>query len=144
MDKLSKEKRSSIMAAVHSKNTRTEMLVRHFLWSQGIRYRVHPKYLPGTPDIVIPKYKLVIFVNGCLWHGHENCPRGRTPKTRKKYWLSKIETNKNRDRSIQRKLKAKGWKYLTIWECQLRTQRAAMTNLPKLLNQIKRYITQIA
>jgi DNA mismatch endonuclease (patch repair protein) len=131
------EKRSRIMAAVHSKNTGTELTVRRFLWSRGIRYRLHPVYLPGKPDIVIPRCKLAIFVHGCFWHGHENCPRGRLPKSRIEYWKAKIETNKTRDRKIEEELEAQGWRYLVIWECQLRTQKAASINLPKVLDQVK-------
>ena len=124
------------MAAVHSKDTRAELLVRRFLWSHGIRYRIHSKYLPGKPDIVISRYRLAIFVHGCLWHGHENCPRGRIPKSRVKYWRNKIETNKSRDRLTEKKLKEKGWQQLVIWECQLRTQKAASITLPEVLIQI--------
>jgi len=137
VDTLRKEQRSSIMAAVHSKDTGTELMVRRFLWSRGIRYRIHPAYLPGKPDIVIPRCRLAIFVHGCFWHGHENCPSGRLPKSRVEYWKAKIETNKSRDHLIEEKLKAKGWRYLVIWECQLRTQKAASINLPEVLNQIK-------
>ena len=136
MDTVSQEKRSSIMSAVHSKNTRAELLVRRYLWSHGIRYRIHDKNLPGKPDIVIPRYKLAIFVHGCFWHGHENCSRGRLPKSRIEYWKAKIETNKSRDRLIKEKLKAKGWRQLAIWECQLRTKKAASLALPRVLNQI--------
>lgn len=136
MDTRSKEKRSLIMAAVHSKDTSTELLVRRFLWSHGIRYRVYPAYLPGKPDIVISRFKLAIFVNGCFWHGHENCPRGRPPKSRVSYWKSKIETNKERDRLVEQKLKAKGWRQLVIWECELRTQKAASITLPRILHTI--------
>jgi DNA mismatch endonuclease (patch repair protein) len=136
MDTLSKEKRSSIMAAVHSKDTSTELIVRRFLWSRGIRYRIHPSYLPGKPDIVIPRCKLAIFIHGCFWHGHENCSRGRLPKSRVKYWRNKIETNKSRDCLTEKKLKEKGWRQLVIWECQLRTQKAASITLPKVLDHI--------
>ena len=136
VDKVTKEKRSRIMAAVHNKDTGTELVVRRFLWSQGIRYRLHPTYLTGKPDIVIPRCRLAIFVHGCFWHGHENCPRGRLPKSRVEYWKAKIETNKSRDRLIEEKLKAKGWRHLVIWECQLRTQKAASIALPKVLDSI--------
>ena len=136
VDRVTKEKRSRIMAAVHSKDTGTELVVRRFLWSRGIRYRIHPAYLPGKPDIVIPRCKLAIFVHGCFWHGHENCSRGRLPKSRIEYWKAKIETNKSRDRLIEEKLKSKGWRQLVIWECQLRTKKAASMALPELLENI--------
>ena len=144
MDTRSKEKRSLIMAAVHSKDTSTELLVRRFLWSHGIRYRVHPAYLPGKPDIVISRCKLAIFVNGCFWHGHDNCSRGRPPKSRVRYWKSKIEANKKRDRLIEEKLKAKGWRQLVIWECELRTQKAASIALPRFLDSMLSMCPDIA
>jgi len=90
VDTRSKEKRSQIMAAVHSKNTSIELLVRRYLWSNGIRYRLHPANLPGKPDIVISRYKLAIFIHGCFWHGHENCSLGRLPKSRIEYWEKKL------------------------------------------------------
>lgn len=135
-DKFTPEKRSCIMAAVHSKDTRAEILLRRFLWSHGVRYRVHYKGLPGKPDIVVPRCKLVIFVHGCFWHGHDGCIRGRLPKSRLEYWKPKIEANKIRDRAVEEELEGKGWKYLVIWECQLRTQKAASRTLPEVLNRI--------
>ncbi|MBM3157686.1 MAG: DNA mismatch endonuclease Vsr [Chloroflexi bacterium] len=144
VDTRSKEKRSRIMAAVHSKNTTTELLVRRFLWSHGIRYRIHPSYLPGKPDIIISRCKLVIFVHGCFWHGHENCSRGRPPKSRVRYWKSKVKANKKRDCLIEEKLKAEGWRQLVIWECQLRTQKSASIALPKVLDSILDMCPEIA
>lgn len=136
MDTLSPEKRSRIMAAVHSKDTRAELLVRRFLWSHGIRYRIYYKGLPGKPDIVIPRYKLAIFIHGCFWHGHDGCIRGRLPKSRLEYWKPKIEANRNRDHRIEEELNEKGWRQIVIWECQLRTQKASSQTLPEVLNQI--------
>jgi len=136
VDRVTKEKRSRIMAAVHSKNTGTELAVRRFLWSHGIRYRVHAAYLPGRPDIVIPRRKLAVFVHGCFWHGHPGCSRGRLPKSRIQYWKAKIEANKNRDHLIKEKLEDKGWRQLVIWECQLRTRKAASISLPQILDSI--------
>lgn len=138
VDTRSKEQRSRIMAAVHSKNTSVELLVRRFLWSNGIRYRLHVPNLPGKPDIVIPRCKLAIFVHGCFWHGHENCSLGRLPKSRVEYWRKKIEKNKLRDRQVEEKLEAEGWRYLIIWHCQLRTKKAASITLPDLFAQIKK------
>lgn len=137
VDTRSREQRSRIMAAVHSKNTGTELLVRRFLWSRGIRYRIHPANLPGKPDIVVPRCKLAIFVHGCFWHGHENCPRGRLPKSSVEYWKTKITTNKLRDRQVEGKLEAEGWRHLVIWHCQLRTKKAASIALPELLDKIQ-------
>jgi len=138
VDTRTKEQRSRIMAAVHSENTTPELLVRKYLWSNGIRYRLHPKNLPGKPDIVILRCKLAIFVHGCFWHGHENCSLGRLPKSRVEYWRNKIKKNKLRDRAVEEKLKAKGWRVLIIWHCQLRTKKSASTELPKLLDAIKK------
>jgi DNA mismatch endonuclease, patch repair protein len=140
MDTRTPEKRHEIMSAVHSKNTTSELIVRKFLWANGIRYRLHVKNLPGRPDIVIPKLKLVIFVNGCLWHGHDGCPRARLPETRREYWQEKVEANKKRDTRVQNDLTDMGWRYLTIWHCQLRTQKAANESLPMILANIQKYI----
>lgn len=135
-DTQTKEQRSKIMAAVHSKDTSIEILVRRYLWSHGIRYRLHPKNLPGKPDIVIPKKKIAIFVHGCFWHGHENCSLGRLPKSRVEYWQDKIEKNKIRDRQVIERLETEGWRCIVVWHCQLRTKKAASFELPKLLDTL--------
>lgn len=137
MDTRSKEKRSEIMAAVHSKDTGPEMLVRRFLWSKGMRYRVHAANIPGRPDVAVRRHKLAIFVHGCFWHGHEDCSRGRLPKSRLEYWGPKIEANKKRDIAIAEQLKWEGWHQVVVWECQLRTQQAAAAALQQLWNDIR-------
>ena len=137
MDTRSKEKRSQIMAAVHSRDTGPEMLVRRFLWSKGMRYRVHVANVPGTPDIAVRRHKLAIFVHGCFWHGHDNCSRGRLPGSRLEYWGEKIHANRHRDAAITEQLNQEGWRQLVVWECQLRTQRAASITLPRLLDEIR-------
>jgi len=137
VDTRSKEKRSEIMAAVHSKDTGPEMLVRRYLWSKGMRYRVHAADIPGRPDIAVRRHKLAIFVHGCFWHGHEDCPRGRLPKSRLDYWGPKIDANKKRDAAIAEQLKREGWHQLVVWECQIRTQKAAAAALPQLWNDIR-------
>lgn len=137
MDTRSKEKRGEIMAAVHSKDTGPEMLVRRYLWSKGMRYRVHAANIPGRPDIAVRRYKLAIFVHGCFWHGHEGCPRGRLPKSRLEYWRPKIDANRKRDAAIADQLNQQGWRQIVIWDCQLRTQRAAATSLPQLWDDIR-------
>ena len=144
VDQVTKEERSRIMAAVRSKDTGAELAVRRFLWSRGIRYRIRPTSLPGRPDIVIPRCKLAIFVHGCFWHGHENCPRGRLPKSRVEYWKAKIEANRSRDCVIAGRLEERGWQQLVIWECQLRTQKAASVSLPRILDSISSMCPQIA
>ena len=112
------EQRSRNMSAIKSKNTKPEIKVRKVLHSMGYRFRLHSKDLPGSPDIVLPKYKTVIFVHGCFWHRHENCKYASTPKTRKEFWESKFKANLKRDKEIQEKIKNIGWHSVVIWECE--------------------------
>ena len=114
------EQRSRNMSAIKSKNTKPEIAVRKLLHSMGYRFRLHRKDLPGSPDILLPKYKTVIFVHGCFWHRHENCKYATTPKTRKEFWEKKFRENINRDNLNQANLSLKGWKIIIIWECQLK------------------------
>ena len=114
------EKRSRNMSAIRSKNTKPEIAVRKLLHSMGYRFRLHRKDLPGSPDIVLPKYKTVIFVHGCFWHRHENCKYATTPKTRREFWENKFSANKIRDQKIHKEIKILGWKSIIIWECQLK------------------------
>lgn len=136
MDTRTQEERSRIMAAVQSKNTGPELLVRRFLWSKGMRFRIHVSSLPGTPDIAVRRLRLAIFVHGCFWHGHDGCQRGRLPKSRLEYWGAKIEANKRRDAATAEQLSRQGWHQLVIWDCQLRTQQAAAVALPRLWCEI--------
>ena len=106
------------MAAIKSKNTKPEIVVRKMLYALGYRFRLHRKDLPGSPDIVLPKYKKVIFVHGCFWHRHENCKYASTPKTRKEFWNKKFTTNIERDIQIQEKIKNIDWRSVVIWECE--------------------------
>ena len=112
------EQRSRNMSAIKSKNTKPEIKVRKILHSMGYRFRLHSKDLPGSPDIVLPKYKTVIFVHGCFWHRHENCKYASTPKTRKEFWNKKFTENKKRDSEIQEKIKILDWRSIVIWECE--------------------------
>ena len=114
--------RSKNMSAIKSKNTKPEVEVRKLLHSMGFRFRLHKKDLPGSPDIVLPKYKTVIFVHGCFWHRHENCKYASTPKTRKEFWESKFKANVKRDLEIQEKIKNIGWQSVVIWECQVKNK----------------------
>jgi len=116
----SKEIRSFNMSCIRDKNTKPELLVRKFLHSNGFRYRLHVKNLPGKPDIVLPKYKTIIFIHGCFWHGHEHCKYFVIPKTRSEWWLNKINTNILNDVKASQILMNNGWKIITIWECQLK------------------------
>lgn len=120
MDKLTKEQRHRCMAAIRSKDTKPEMVVRRFLFSRGFRYRLNHPRLPGRPDVVLRKYRTVIFVNGCFWHGHDDCKYFKLPQTNTAFWQAKIERNKARDAADRRKLVAMGWRCITVWECQLK------------------------
>lgn len=134
-DTVSRKRRSEIMSNVKSSNTKPEILVRKFLYSKGIRFRLHDKKLPGKPDIKVPKFKVVVFINGCFWHGHKSCKIYVMPKTNKTFWYSKIENNINRDRKNKSKLKRLGWKVITVWECDLKTKKREST-LQRLVNNI--------
>lgn len=112
--------RSYNMSMIKGKDTKPEMLVRRFLFGNGFRYRVNLKGLPGKPDIVLRKYGVVIFINGCFWHGHENCKYFKIPKTRSDWWQDKIERNIKRDAKVRDELRQIGWRTMVIWECQLK------------------------
>lgn len=115
-DVVSPDKRSEMMSGIQGKNTKPEMLVRKGLFRLGFRFRIHVSKLPGKPDIVLPKYKAVIFINGCFWHGH-NCSLFRWPSTRPAFWREKITSNKNRDLQVKDLLAKQGWRMLVLWEC---------------------------
>ena len=110
--------RSQVMSRVRSKNTGPELLVRRALWDAGIRYRLHYKNMPGNPDLVLVGRHAVVFVHGCFWHRHENCPRTRTPKTRVEWWTAKLARNRERDAEVRSLLEASGWRIFVIWECE--------------------------
>ena len=120
VDKFSKETRSYNMSQIRSTNNKPEELVRKYLFSKGFRYRKNDKRLPGSPDIVLPKYKTVIFVNGCFWHGHEGCKHFVWPKNNAEFWKNKIESNISRDQKKTEALKKQGWKVIVVWECDLK------------------------
>lgn len=120
MDVHSKETRSYNMSRIKGRNTKPEELVRKYLFSKGFRYRKNDKRLPGTPDIVLPKYKTVIFVNGCFWHGHKECRYFVHPQNNAEFWETKINANIERDRKKAEQLSELGWCVITIWECQLK------------------------
>jgi len=127
--------RSENMSRIRSTNTKPEEIVRKYLFSKGFRYRKNDKRYPGKPDIVLPKYRTVIFVNGCFWHMH-GCSRSRLPKSNQEYWRPKIERNIERDADTKKKLEAEGWKVIVIWECELK-KRIANERLSRLCEQIK-------
>ncbi len=117
---MTSSQRSYNMSRIHSKNTGAEIVVRNRLWRKGFRYRIGTKDLPGSPDIVLPKYRTVIFVHGCFWHGHDDCKYYTVPKTNTDFWVAKVARNKERDQEVWRKLEAKGWYVIIVWECQLK------------------------
>lgn len=119
-DTMTPEQRSRCMAAIRGKDTKPEMTVRRYLFSRGLRYRVQVRKLPGNPDIVLPKYKTVIFVDGCFWHGHEGCKYFRMPKSNVEFWENKINRNIARDIRNRGELTALGWRVIRIWECDIR------------------------
>lgn len=118
-DTLSPRKRSERMSRVRSKDTKPEMRVRRLVHGLGYRYRLHVRELPGTPDLVFPSRRAVIFVHGCFWHRHENCALARLPKSRLDFWRKKLESNTTRDAAQQERLRELGWRVLVVWECQL-------------------------
>ncbi len=135
-DVFSKSKRSEVMSRIRSTNTRPELIVRKFIHREGFRYRLHVKNLQGKPDLVLPKYKTAIFINGCFWHGHENCNLFQMPKSNKEFWSDKINKNIIRDKSNIARLAEIGWKVIVIWECQLNSVLKD-TTLKNLVTDIK-------
>lgn len=135
------EQRSYNMAAIKGKNTKPETIVRKYLFSEGFRYRKNDKRYPGTPDVVLPKYKTMIFVNGCFWHGHEGCKYFVWPKNNEEFWRKKITANIERDRRDFSQLEALGWNVIVIWECQLKPKTVKET-LENLKAQLKERVTK--
>ena len=129
------EQRSKNMAAIKSKNTKPEIKVRKVLHSMGYRFRLHSKDLPGSPDIVLPKYKTVIFVHGCFWHRHQNCKYASNPKTRREFWEKKFKENIERDKKTLEKLKNLGWKTNIVWECEVKNREILILKLEEILRK---------
>jgi DNA mismatch endonuclease (patch repair protein) len=136
-DNITPQIRSSIMSRVKGRNTKPERTVRKLLHAMGYRFRLHRKDLPGKPDIVLPKYQSVIFVHGCFWHGHEGCKRAARPTSNIEFWNSKLDSNIKRDAEAQKNLKEQGWKYLVIWQCEMR-------NLTTLQARLKQFLVNIS
>ena len=132
VDTRTPDQRRRIMQAVKTRDTGPEQEVRRLLHGMGYRFRVHRSDLPGSPDIVLPKYKTLIFVHGCFWHGHK-CPKGRLPKSRPEYWGPKIEANRARDRKSRKKLVALGWSVHNVWQCELTEPARLKIRLDKFL-----------
>lgn len=130
------EQRSLRMAAVKGKDTKPELIVRKYLFSKGLRYRLHDKKLPGSPDIILKKYKTVIFIDGCFWHGHEGCKYFKMPKSNKFFWDQKIRRNKARDIANNYVLQTEGWRVIRLWECEIKKVSDREERLESLYRQI--------
>jgi len=124
------------MSKISGTETKPEMLVRKYLFSKGFRFRKNDKRLPGRPDIVLPKYKTVIFIHGCFWHGH-HCKAGKLPKTNKEFWENKINSNIERDKKNQHKLEKLGWTIITIWQCKLKNKKMMIKKLKEIEQKIQ-------
>jgi DNA mismatch endonuclease (patch repair protein) len=135
MDHVSEAKRSEIMRAVKSRNTRPELAVRRMLSANGLRYRVHRKDLPGSPDIVFAGRRKVIFVHGCYWHGHARCKKAALPKSRVEFWANKVTRNKERDRARIGELKRMGWRAMVVWQCQLKNSDRLLARVLTFLDR---------
>ena len=129
MDTHTREQRSENMRRIRSTNTKAEIVVRSLLHKAGFRFRLHYKALPGKPDIVLPRYKMTVYVHGCFWHGHQECPEGRRPKSNLEYWDQKLDLNINRDVSNAKLLEKLGWRRIVVWGCELEDQVALQRRL---------------
>ena len=132
-DTISKERRSWNMSRIRGKDTRPELIVRSTLHRMGYRFRLHRKDLPGKPDIILPKYRTVIFVHGCYWHRHKNCKLAYTPKSRTEFWRTKFQGTMERDKRNQLELKKLGWKVVVIWECEIPNLDCAQKRIDMLM-----------
>ena len=139
MDIISEERRSWNMSRIKGKDTKPELVVRSILHKMGYRFRLHRKDLPGTPDIVLPKYKTVIFLHGCFWHRHKGCKYAYTPKSRVKFWKNKFAETVKRDKQHLKQLKENGWEVFIVWECETKD----MDKLKKIINKITQGINGV-
>lgn len=139
MDIVSPKRRSEMMAGIRSKNTRPEIVVRQLAHSLGLRFRLHRKDLPGSPDLVFPRWRLAVFVHGCFWHRHVGCPLAASPKTRPEFWRKKFDANVVRDRRAAESLAAQGWRVMTIWECDTRDGKRLAS---KLLQATRQHVAE--
>lgn len=134
MDIVSPAKRSRMMAGIKGKNTKPEMAVRRLVYGMGFRFRLHRKDLPGSPDLVFPRLKRVIFVHGCFWHRHQGCRFAYTPKSNSQFWLAKLDANVRRDAVVLQALAALGWEVLIVWECEV-------ANFPALTEKVNLFLS---
>lgn len=135
-DVLSPKQRHYNMSQIHSKNTKPEEIVRKFLFRQGFRYRKNDKRYPGKPDIVLPKYKTIIFIHGCFWHQHSGCKAARIPETNSSFWKDKFKKNISRDAAVRNELEQAGWRVIIIWECELSNKKKQDIRLSALVSEI--------
>lgn len=136
-DIFTKKKRSQIMSLIKGKNSKQELIVRKYLFASGFRYKLHNDRLPGRPDITLSKYRCVIMINGCFWHGHSECKSSNIPSTNKKYWKEKIAQNKYRDAKVLEELNDLGYKVIIVWQCQLSNKEKTAKTLVLLVKEIK-------
>jgi len=137
-DIYSARKRSDIMSRISGKDTKPEAIVRKYLFSEGFRYRKYVSNLPGNPDLVLPKYKTVVFVHGCYWHGHD-CPRGKLPATNTDFWREKITRNRQRDLQNYKELEETGWQILIIWQCEISNKQKERQKMDQVREEIMSY-----
>lgn len=135
MDRIPQERRSWNMSRIRAVNTGPERVVRSLLHSLGYRFRLQRRDLPGRPDVVLPKHRIVVFVHGCFWHRHARCPFAYTPKTRRRFWLEKFQENVRRDRRVRRQLGRLGWRVIIVWECETRAREVLADRLGKALRE---------
>lgn len=138
-DIMSRAQRTRMMQAIKSHGTQPELFLRKYLHAQGYRYRLHRKGLPGTPDLVLPRYSLAIFVHGCFWHRHAQCFYATTPATRKSFWLEKLEANSRRDQRSYEALRLQGWRVLVVWECGLKHCREQLPSVMQAIEAVNQY-----
>jgi DNA mismatch endonuclease (patch repair protein) len=136
-DIYSKQKRSRIMASISGKETKPEILVRKYLFKQGYRYRKNVTSLPGKPDIVLPRFRTVVLIHGCFWHGHNNCKKATKPSSNIDFWNEKIGKNKQRDKRVAQELKNLGWTVITIWDCQLKNKNLFDNRMRRFVAKLK-------
>lgn len=137
-DRFTKEERSKVMSHIRSVNTKPEVALRRALWRRGFRYRLNVKILPGSPDIVLPKHRTVVFVHGCFWHAHKGCKIYHLPQTNTEFWLAKLTRNQERDQEVWRQLEGKGWSVVIVWECELMKAKFDGT-VERVANEIIEY-----
>jgi DNA mismatch endonuclease, patch repair protein len=137
MDRITKEKRSDIMSRVRSENTKPEEIVRRYLFLKGFRYRKNDKRYPGKPDIVLPKYHTIVFVNGCFWHQHPDCRAAALPQANHQYWEEKLKRNVERDKQEIEQLKEMGWRVIVVWECEILSKKKREERLAILIDEIE-------